>query len=322
MPGMLDTVLNLGLNDEAVDGLARQTADARFAWDSYRRLLQMFGDVVRGLPSGDFEDELGRARDAAGASVDTELTAVQLRELCERFKRIIADAGDPFPQDPREQLREAIVAVFESWNGERAPRLPPARAHSRRLGHRRQRPADGVRQPRRRPPGRASRSRATRPTARPSPPAISSPTRRARTWSPGSATPSHSTACATACPTCTPSCSTCSGRWSATTATCRTSSSRSRTGKLFLLQTRTAKRPAQASVRFACDAVAEGMLDRSEALATIDADALEALLHPTFDPDGEYRRAGPRRARLARRRPGAIVFTARRPCAGPTPART
>ena len=120
MPGMLDTVLNLGLGDEAVRGLAERTDDPRFAWDSYRRLLQMFGGVVRGLASSDFEDALGEAREAAGAKLDTDLDAEDLERLCERFKEIIAAASEPFPQDPREQLREAVVAVFESWNGRRA----------------------------------------------------------------------------------------------------------------------------------------------------------------------------------------------------------
>src|SRR3954470_8655197 len=120
MPGMLDTVLNLGLNDEAVAGLAKRTSDARFAWDSYRRLLQMFGNVVRGIAGGEFEDALGEARDRAGVKVDPEFSAEDLERLCDGFKGIIADAGDSFPQDPRDQLREAIVAVFESWDGRRA----------------------------------------------------------------------------------------------------------------------------------------------------------------------------------------------------------
>src|SRR3954447_25188837 len=121
MPGMLDTVLNLGLNDRSVEGLARATENERFAWDSYRRFVQMFGDVVRGLDVDAFEDAIQEAKDAKGVKQDTELEADDLEQLTGRFKDLFQEAtGDEFPQEPREQLRQAIRAVFDSWQGERA----------------------------------------------------------------------------------------------------------------------------------------------------------------------------------------------------------
>src|SRR4051794_7591983 len=121
MPGMLDTVLNLGLNDRSVDGLARATQNERFAWDSYRRFVQMFGDVVRGVDVDVFEDAIQQAKETKGVKQDTELDAADLRELTDRFKTLFEEAtGEAFPEEPREQLRQAIRAVFDSWLGERA----------------------------------------------------------------------------------------------------------------------------------------------------------------------------------------------------------
>jgi pyruvate,orthophosphate dikinase len=121
MPGMMDTILNLGLNDETVQGLARRTGDERFAWDSYRRLLQMFGDVVLGIPKDLFESEMTRLKERRGARSDIELQPSDLRELVETFKGIIREHhGEDFPQDPLVQLRMARDAVFRSWDNERA----------------------------------------------------------------------------------------------------------------------------------------------------------------------------------------------------------
>ncbi|MFI2086050.1 pyruvate, phosphate dikinase [Streptomyces rishiriensis] len=121
MPGMMDTVLNIGLSDKSVQGLAEQAGDARFAWDSYRRLIQMFGKTVLGVDGELFEDALESAKAAKKVSVDTELEATDLKKLVTRFKKIVkTEAGRDFPQDPREQMDLAIKAVFESWNGDRA----------------------------------------------------------------------------------------------------------------------------------------------------------------------------------------------------------
>ncbi|WP_376730424.1 pyruvate, phosphate dikinase [Streptomyces broussonetiae] len=121
MPGMMDTVLNIGLSDKSVQGLARQAGDDRFAWDSYRRLIQMFGKTVLGVDGDLFEEALDNAKEAKKVTVDTELEAADLKKLVTAFKKIVKkEAGRDFPQDPREQMDLAVKAVFDSWNGDRA----------------------------------------------------------------------------------------------------------------------------------------------------------------------------------------------------------
>ncbi|MFJ1924055.1 MULTISPECIES: pyruvate, phosphate dikinase [unclassified Streptomyces] len=121
MPGMMDTVLNIGLSDASVIGLVAQSGDERFAWDSYRRLIQMFGKTVLGVDGDLFEEALEAAKEAKGVSVDVDLDAADLKKLVKQFKKIVTrDAGRDFPQDPREQMDLAIKAVFDSWNTDRA----------------------------------------------------------------------------------------------------------------------------------------------------------------------------------------------------------
>ncbi|MDQ1433703.1 MAG: pyruvate, orthophosphate dikinase [Actinomycetota bacterium] len=121
MPGMMDTVLNLGLNDDSVKGLAKQTQNERFAYDSYRRFVQMFGKIVLDVSGELFEEALHELMESKGVTFDTELTADDLARLVETFKGIVkSEAGVDFPADPQEQLRYAIDAVFKSWNGRRA----------------------------------------------------------------------------------------------------------------------------------------------------------------------------------------------------------
>ncbi|GFH34190.1 pyruvate, phosphate dikinase [Streptomyces pacificus] len=121
MPGMMDTVLNIGLSDASVEGLARQAGDERFAWDSYRRLIQMFGKTVLGVDGELFEDALEAAKEAKKVTVDTDLDAADLRKLVKQFKKTVtSETGRDFPQDPREQMDLAVKAVFDSWNGDRA----------------------------------------------------------------------------------------------------------------------------------------------------------------------------------------------------------
>ena len=122
MPGMMDTVLNLGLNDRSVQGLAKQTSNERFAWDAYRRFVQMFGKIVLDIDAEKFEERLDQAKERKGEGAkDTDLDAEDLRALTEEFKGIIRDeTGQDFPEEPRTQLEKAIEAVFRSWNGARA----------------------------------------------------------------------------------------------------------------------------------------------------------------------------------------------------------
>ena len=127
MPGMMDTVLNLGLNDETVEGIIRQSGNERFGWDSYRRFVQMYGDVVMGLKPEDkdahdpFEEVMDALKDEKGIKADLDMTVGDLKELVARYKKLISEKlGKEFPTDPKEQLWGAIGAVFMSWNTPRA----------------------------------------------------------------------------------------------------------------------------------------------------------------------------------------------------------
>jgi pyruvate, orthophosphate dikinase len=120
MPGMMETVLDIGLNDDSVRGLAAVSGDEVFAWDSYRRLVQMYGRTVCGIANEQFEAVLSQAREEAGVREDTELSALALRRLVTRFQQVLTWAGHTFPQDPRRQLNDAVQAVFASWNSPRA----------------------------------------------------------------------------------------------------------------------------------------------------------------------------------------------------------
>ena len=187
MPGMLDTVLNLGLNDTSVEGLARATENERFAWDSYRRFVQMFGNVSRGIDGEAFEREIANVKSDAGVEEDTDLDVDALKTLTDRFKALYREhTGDEFPQDPQEQLRLSIRAVFDSWTGDRAKayrqinRIPDdwgtaVNVQQMVFGNKGDTSGSGV---------AFSRDEVT---GAPSPAATSSPTRRARTSSPARA---------------------------------------------------------------------------------------------------------------------------------------
>ena len=121
MPGMMDTVLNLGLNDETVNGLSKQTSNERFAWDAYRRFVQMFGRIVLNVPGEKLDHVFEAAKTAAGTKQDTDLNADQLRQATQQLKELVQrETGEPFPTDVKEQLELAIKAVFSSWMGKRA----------------------------------------------------------------------------------------------------------------------------------------------------------------------------------------------------------
>src|ERR1044072_6931367 len=123
MPGMMDTFLNLGLTDAVTDGLAKLTGNERFAYDSYRRLINMFGDTVMGVDHEHFEHELSAVKNARRAKVDPDLDTAGLKEVVKRYKKVCRDhVGEDFPQDPLVQLEHAIEAVFKSWMGDRAIR--------------------------------------------------------------------------------------------------------------------------------------------------------------------------------------------------------
>ncbi len=304
MPGMLDTVLNLGLSDAAVEGLAARTGDERFAWDSYRRLVQMFGNVVRGIPGERFEDEIAAVKRERAATLDTDLDAGALRELTARFRTFY-----DFPLDARAQLAAAITAVFDSWMGARAVsyrrinRIPDdwgtaVNVQQMVFGNRGERSGSGVAFSRDELTGGPEPSGDFLPNAQGEDVVSGVRTPRdlaeLRGWMPEAARELAQIL------------STLERHYGDIQDTEFTIED----GRLYMLQTRAAKRPAQAAVRFAVDAVEEGLLDRARAIATIDAGALEALLHPCFDPAVRYEvlargvGASPGAAK------GAIVFTA------------
>lgn len=288
MPGMLDTVLNLGLNDESVSGLAESTGSERFAWDSYRRFVQMFGNVVRGIPSSAFERALEEAKDRAGAGADTELDAEALCELTSTFRRVFEEeTGGPFPQSPREQLRQAITAVFDSWEGERAVAyrringIPDnwgtaVNVQQMVFGNRGDASGSGV-----------AFSRDER-TGEPTPSGDFLANAQGEDVVAGIRDPEDLEALADHLPEAHAQLLRDLSQLESHYKDMQDVEFTIEEGRLFLLQTRTAKRPAQAAVRFAVDAVREELLTREEALLTIDAEALEALLHPVFDPSYEF----------------------------------
>ncbi len=304
MPGMLDTVLNLGLNDESVEGLARTTGNERFAWDSFRRLVQMYGNVVRDVEGQRFEDEIKAVKKDRGVALDTELDVDALRDLVTRFKQFYE-----FPQDPHEQLRGAITAVFDSWTGERAVqyrrinRIPDdwgtaVNVQQMVFGNKGDTSGSGVAFSRDELTGAPEPSGDFLANAQGED--VVSGVRNTRDiselrdWLPDV----HEQLM----------------------EILRTLERHYRDmqdveftvedGRLFMLQTRSAKRPAQAAVRFAVDAVEEGLLSKAEAICTIDAEALDALLHPTFDPDADFSVLARGVAASPGAAKGEIVFTA------------
>jgi pyruvate,orthophosphate dikinase len=311
MPGMLDTVLNLGLNDESVLGLAQRTGNERFAWDSYRRFVQMFANVVRGVPGESLEAAIEEVKGARGVRLDTELEVQDLRELVTRFKELLArEANVEFPQDPHAQLDAAVRAVFDSWQGERAVsyrrinHIPDdwgtaVNVQQMVFGNKGDTSGSGVAFSRDEITGAPEPSgdflvnaqgedvvsgvRNTRDIADL---AEEMPEAHSQLMEILRALERHY------------------GDMQDTEFTVEE-------GRLYMLQTRNAKRPAQAAVRFAVDAVDEGLLSEAQALSTIDAASLENLLHPTFDPAAEYSVL----TRGVGASPGAavgeVVFTAR-----------
>ena len=282
MPGMLDTILNVGLNDTAVVGLATATDNERFAWDSYRRLVQMFGNVASGVSGEKFEDAIAQAKRDEGVETDTELSVDALKGLVETFKGFYE-----FPDDPREQLARAIRAVFESWTGDRAVsyrrinRIPDewgTAVNVQRMvfGNMGDSSATGV---------AFSRDEVT---GAPEPSGDFLVNAQGEDVVSGVRTPLDLRELKDVMPDAHEQLMdilrTLEGHYKDMQDTEFTVED----GHLWMLQTRNAKRPAQAAVRFAVDAESEGLLTKEEAIRTIDTGALDALLHPTFDRGDGY----------------------------------
>ena len=310
MPGMLDTVLNLGLNDRSVLGLAARTGNERFAWDSYRRFVQMYGNVVKGVPGEQIERAIADAKRSRGVSHDTELDVEALQELVATFKALYAEAtGEDFPLDPREQLDGAIRAVFDSWTGDRAvsyrriKRIPDdwgtaVNVQQMVFGNKGDTSGSGVAFSRDEVTGAPEPSGDFLRNAQGED--VVSGVRNTRDireleeWLPDVYAELMGVL------------RRLEGHYGDMQDVEFTVEER----RLYMLQTRSAKRPAQAAVRFAVDAVSEGLMDPRAALLTIDAEGLDALLHPTFDPAADYVVLATGVAASPGAAQGAIVFTA------------
>ena len=312
MPGMLDTVLNLGLNQSSVEGLARVSGDGRFAWDSYRRLVQMFGEVVRGLPAMGFEDALTEARRTEGVTDDSELSEGALRTLTDRFLGLYAEhTGESFPEAPREQLRQAVGAVFQSWNNDRAVTYRRLNGIPDELGTAVtvQRMVFGNRGGADSGSGVAFSRDPT--TGKPEPEGDFLMNAQGEDVVAGVRNTEDLADLARRMPEVHRQLSEDLAQLERHYRDMQDVEYTVEEGRLYILQTRNAKRPAQAAIRFAHDAVSDGLLSREQALGTIDAASLEALLHPTFDPSAEYTELTRGVAASPGAAKGAIVFSAK-----------
>jgi pyruvate, orthophosphate dikinase len=310
MPGMLDTVLNLGLNDESVEGLARKTDNERFAWDSYRRFIQMFGNVCRGVPGEAIEDAIKARKKEAGVKEDTDLSVDDLKALADSFKQLYRDkTGEDFPQDPQEQLTQAIRAVFDSWTGSRAVeyrrinRIPDewgtaVNVQQMVFGNKGDTSCSGV---------AFSRDEVT---GEPEPSGDFLVNAQGEDVVSGVRTPKDISEMKTVMPDAHGQLMEILRELESHYKDMQDTEFTVEEGQLYMLQTRNAKRPAQAAVRFAVDAVDEGLLTKEEAIATIDAASLDALLHPTFAHDAEYECLAKGVAASPGAAKGEIVFTA------------
>ncbi len=287
MPGMMDTILNLGLNDVAVEGLAASTGNPRFALDSYRRLIQMYGDVVDGVDGHRFEHALTELKAARGVDQDVDLTADDLRELVETFKAIYEDGtGEPFPQDARDQLRRAYRAVFDSWNAPRANVYRRANDIADDLGtavnvvqmvfgNRGESSGTGVCFTR--DPATGERKLFGEFLAN----------AQGEDVVAGIRTPEPIARMNEGMPEAFEQLVATLDRLEMHYRDMQDIEFTVEEGTLYLLQTRTGKRTAAAALRIAAEMVEEGLISREEAVARIDPGQLDQLLHPMIDPDAK-----------------------------------
>jgi pyruvate, orthophosphate dikinase len=284
MPGMMDTILNLGLNDEAAKGLAERTGNPRFANDSYRRLIQMYGEVVDGIPGHLFEDALSKLKTDRGAAQDVDLSAEDLASLVETYKQIYErETGGPFPQNARDQLGRAVSAVFQSWENPRAQVY--RRAHhipddlgtavnvvQMVFGNKGDQSGTGVaftRDPSTGEQGLYGEFLADA---------------QGEDVVAGIRTPEPLAEMQKVLPEAFEQFSETMRRLEQHYRDVQDIEFTVEDGKLYLLQTRTAKRTAAAALKAAADMVDEGLISREDAVARIDAGQLDQLLHPMIDP--------------------------------------
>jgi pyruvate,orthophosphate dikinase len=288
MPGMMDTILNLGLADEAARGLANTTGNPRFARDSYRRLIQMYGEVVEGIDGQRFEQALSDLKRDRGVQQDVDLSADDLAELVETFKRIYEqEIGQPFPQDAREQLRRAVFAVFRSWDNPRAQvyrrtyGIPDDLGTAVNVvqmvfGNKGERSATGVAFTRDPSTGEQGVYGEYLVNA------------QGEDVVAGIRTPQPLEEMRERLPEAYDQLLDTMQRLEQHYRDMQDIEFTVEDGKLYLLQTRSAKRTAAAAIKAAVDMTAEGLISREEAIGRIDPGSLDQLLHPMLDPTAEF----------------------------------
>ena len=283
MPGMMDTILNLGLNDEAVEGLAKKTDNPRFAYDCYRRFVQMFADVVMMVPKSLFEVEIDKMKEEKGYKSDADLTAEDLKALVAVFKKIYEDnEGRPFPQDPKEQLVEAVKAVFRSWDNPRANvyrkmnEIPyewgtAVNVQQMAFGNSGDRSGTGV---------AFTRDPATGAKKLMGEYLINA---QGEDVVAGVRTPSPISHLKDQMPEVYEEFVDIANRLEKYFRDMQDMEFTIEDGHLYMLQTRNGKRTAQAALQVACDLVDEGMITEQEAVLRVEPKQLDTLLHPQFD---------------------------------------
>ncbi len=285
MPGMMDTVLNLGLNDQVVEGFAQATNNPRFTYDSYRRFIQMFADVVKGYPKSSFERLLDQIKEEKGATYDTDLTADDMKEVVSKFKAVYKElSGVEFPQDPKEQLIEAVTAVFRSWMNERAiiyrkmNDIPGSwgtavNVQEMVYGNRGDDCGTGV---------AFTRNPATGENKLYGEYLINA---QGEDVVAGIRTPQPISTLADKMPEVYNQFAGIAKKLEAHYKDMQDMEFTIESGKLFMLQTRNGKRTAQAALKVAVDLVNEGMITKEEAMLKVEPKQLDQLLHPMFDAE-------------------------------------
>ncbi len=288
MPGMMDTILNLGLNDDAVAGLASRTDNPRFAYDSYRRLIQMYGEVVDGIDAHRFEDALTSLKEERGVQQDVDLSADDLQALVETYKQLYEEeTGHPFPQDAREQLRRAVGAVFESWDNPRAQvyrrahRIPDDLGTAVNVvqmvfGNKGGKSGTGVAFTRDPATGEQGLYGEYLENA------------QGEDVVAGIRTPEPIERMERRLPEAFEQLVETMRRLEEHYRDMQDIEFTVEDGQLYLLQTRSAKRTAAAALKAAVSMVDEGLIEREEAVARIDPQQLDQLLHPMIDPNASY----------------------------------
>jgi len=299
MPGMMDTVLNLGLNEDTVEGLARASGDKRFAYDSYRRFIQMYGDVVLGVEHHMFEEILEDHKEKLGKTLDTDLSADNWRDLIEQYMDMVEEElGRPFPQDPAEQLWGAIDAVFGSWMNRRAKTyrklhgIPEdwgtaVNIQSMVFGNMGEDCATGVAFTRDPSAGENAYYGEYLINAQGEDVVAGIRTPQSLTIAGKQAGGSPLPSMEETMPDTYAELLSVRARLEGHYKDMQDMEFTVQKGRLWMLQTRTGKRTTKAALKIAVDMVAEGLIDKAEAIRRIDPGQLDQLLHPTLDPDAK-----------------------------------